>query len=63
MKVSIEMEDVQMPYILLNLNFPPDLLLDTICGDLWLDEGFEYEDILGGNLGVDHIYMPEFPFA
>ncbi len=62
-EVAIEAEDVGMSEVLLDLDFATDLLLDSGLDDLGLVKTLEGEDVVGLDLGTDHVDPAKFALA
>lgn len=63
MEVSVQPQHVRMAQVLLDLDFPADLLFDARGDDLGFVEAFEGEDVVGGGFGAHHVDPTEFAFA
>ena len=62
-EVSVETKDVGMSKVLLDLDFASDLFLNPGLYNLLLVEAFEGEDIVGFDLGPNHVNVPESAFT
>lgn len=62
-EVAVKTKDVGVSKVLLDLDFTSDLFLDLRLYNLLLIEALEGKDIVGFNLGPNHVNVPKPAFA